>query len=64
MTESYYMKDLRKKNPRNVEELWTNLKGEREKISVDERKTLICLCSKRSQAVTENKGLHSSTKEL
>ena len=35
------------KNPRNVEELWTNLKGEWEKISVVECKTVICLCNKR-----------------
>ena len=26
----------KKKNPRNVEKLWTNLKGKWEKISVDE----------------------------
>ena len=32
----------KEKNLRNVEELETNLKGEREKISVDECKTLIC----------------------
>ena len=29
----------KEKNPRNVEELWSNLKGEWEKISVDEWKT-------------------------
>ena len=46
------------KNPRNVEELWTNLKGEWEKISVDECKTLIRSCSKRCQVVIESKGLH------
>ena len=45
-------------NSRNVKGLWTNLKGEWEKISVDEYKTLIHLCSKRCQAVIENKGLH------
>ena len=39
--------------PRNVEELWTNLKGEWEKMSVDECKTLIRLCHKRCQAVIE-----------
>ena len=43
------------KNPRNVEELWANLKGEWEKISVDECKTLILSCSKRCQAVIERK---------
>ena len=48
----------KKKNPRNVEELWTNLKGEWEKISVDECKTLIHSYSKRCQAVIESKGLH------
>ena len=48
----------KEKNPRNVEELWTNLKGEWEKISVDECKTLIHLCSKRCQIVIEIKGLH------
>ena len=34
-------------NPRNVEEQWTNLKGEWEIISVDEWKTLIRSCSKK-----------------
>ena len=48
----------KKKNPINVEELWTNSKGEWEKISVDECKTLILLCSKICQAVIESKGLH------
>ena len=48
----------KEKNPRNVEELWTNLKGEWEKISVDECKILIRSCSKRCQAVIESKGLH------
>ena len=47
----------KEKNPRNVEELWTNLKGEWEKISVDKCKTLIRLCSKRCQAIIESKGL-------
>ena len=51
-------KKPKEKNPRNVEELWTNLKGDWEKISVDECKTLICLCSKRYQAVIESKGLN------
>ena len=37
----------KEKNPRNVEELWTNLKGEWGKISVDECKILIRSCSKR-----------------
>ena len=45
-------------NPRNIEELWTNLKVEWEKISVDERKTLIRSCSNRCQAVIKSKGLH------
>ena len=31
----------KEKNPRNIEELWNNLKWEWEKISVDECKTLI-----------------------
>ena len=33
------------KNPRNIK-LGTNLKGEREKICIDEYKRLICSCSK------------------
>ena len=37
----------KEKNPRNVEELWINLKGEWEKIFVDECKTFIHSCSKR-----------------
>ena len=52
----------KEKNPRNVEELWTNLKGEWEKISVDEYKTLIRSCSKRCQAFIESKGLHINYK--
>ena len=48
----------KKKNPRNVEEPWTNLKGKWEKISVDECKTLIRSCCERCQAVIESKGLH------
>ena len=48
----------KEKNSRNVKELWTNLKGEWEKISVDECKTLIHSYSKRCQAVIESKGLH------
>ena len=48
----------KEKNSRNVEELWTNLKGEWEKMSVDECKTLISSSSKRCQAVIEIKGLH------
>ena len=48
----------KEENPINVEELWTNLKGEWEKISVDECKTLIRSWSQRCQAVIENKGLH------
>ena len=46
------------KNPRNIKELWTNLKGEWDKISIDECKTLIHSCSKRCQANTESKDLH------
>ena len=37
----------KEKNPRNVEELWTNLKGEWEKISVDKCKILNRSCCKR-----------------
>ena len=48
----------KEKNPRNVEELWTNLKREWEKISIDEYKILIHSCSKRYQAVIESKGLY------
>ena len=48
----------KEKNPRNVEELWTNLKGEWEKISADECKTLIRWYSKRCPAVIESKDLH------
>ena len=48
----------KEKNPKNIEEPWTNLKGEWEKIFVDECKTLICSCSKRCQAVVESKGQH------
>ena len=48
----------KEKNPRNIKELWNNLKGEWEKLSVDECKTLIGLCSKRCQADIGNKGLH------
>ena len=47
----------KEKNPRNIEELWTNLKREWEKISVDECKTLIRSCCYRCQAVIESKGL-------
>ena len=45
-------------NPRNVEELWTDLKGEWKKIYVDECKILIRSSSKRCQAVIEIEGLH------
>ena len=48
----------KEKNPRNVKELWTDLKGEWEKISIKECKTLIHSWSKRCQAVIESKGLH------
>ena len=54
----------KEKNPRNFEELRTNLKGEWEKISVDECKTLIRSCSRRRQAVIEVKLYTSSTNEL
>ena len=45
-------------NPRNVEELWANLKGELDKISVEECKILIRSWTKRCQAVIKSKGLH------
>ena len=48
----------KEKNPRNVEELLTILKGEWEVILVDECKTLIRLWSKICQSVIESKGLH------
>ena len=48
----------KEKNPRNVEELWTYLKGKWEKISVDECKIFIRSCSRRCQAVIESRGLH------
>ena len=48
----------KEKNSRNVEELWTHLKGEWEKISVDECKILIRSCSKICQAVIESGGLN------
>ena len=51
-------KKAKENNPRNVEELWTNLTGEWEKISVDECNTLTRSCSKRCQAVMESKHLH------
>ena len=54
----------KEKNPSNVEELWTNLKGEWKKISVDECKTLICLCSKRCQVKLKVKVYTSNTNEL
>ena len=54
----------KEKNPRNVEELWTNLKGELSKISVDECKTLIRSCSKGCQAVLKIKGYTLNTNEL
>ena len=47
----------KEKNSRNIKELWTNLKGEWEKIPIDECKTSIHSCSKRCQAVIESKGL-------
>ena len=51
----------KEKNPRNVEELWTNLKVEWEKISVHECKTLIRSCSQKCKAVIESEGLHVHT---
>ena len=48
----------KEKNPRNVKELWIYLKRKWEKISVDECKTLILLCSKGCQAVIESKVQH------
>ena len=48
----------KEKNPRNIAKLWTNLKGEWEKIFISDCKTLICSCSKRCQAIIESKGLH------
>ena len=48
----------KEKNPRNVEKLWINLKGEWKKISVDECKTLMRPSSKSYEAVIENKGLY------
>ena len=49
----------KEKNPhhKKKKELWTNLKGEWEKITVDECKTLIRSSSKRSQADIESKGI-------
>ena len=54
----------KEKNPRNVEGLWTNLKGEWEKISVDECKTSIRWYSKRYRAGIESKVYISSINEL
>ena len=48
----------KEKNLKYFEELWNNLKGEWEKIFVDECKTLIRSYSKRCQLVIESKGLH------
>ena len=47
-----------KRNPSNVNELWTYLKKEWKKISIEEIKTLINSCS-RCQAVIDNKNLHT-----
>ena len=49
----------KKRNPSNVNELWTYLKEEWKKISVEEIMTLINSCSRRCQAVIDNKGLHT-----
>ena len=43
-----------KKNLSKAAEVWTNFQREREKISVDECKTLIRLCSKRYESVIES----------
>ena len=43
----------------NVDELWTYLKEEWEKISVDERSTIINSCGRRCQAVIDSNGLHT-----
>ena len=48
----------KEKNPTNVEDLWTNVNREWEKISVDECNTSICSCRKSCQAVFESKGLY------
>ena len=61
LTENVWMllnERTKQKNPSSVEELWIHLKGEGEKISVHECKTLIRLCSKRCQVFIENKSLH------
>ena len=55
---------LNEQNPRNVEELWTNFKGEWEKICVDECKTLIHSRSKRWQPVIKSKSLHIKYKGI
>ena len=54
----------KEKNQRNIEELWTNLKGEWEKISVDECKTLIYSCSKNIKLLLKVKFYTSSTNEF
>ena len=54
----------KEKNPRNIEELWTNLKGKWEKISTDECKILIRLCSKDVKLLLKIKVYISSTNEL
>ena len=48
----------KKRNPSNVDELWSYLKEEWAKISVDEC-NLINSCGRRCQAVTNSKGLHT-----
>ena len=47
------------RNPSNVDELWTYLKEEWEKISVDECSTLINSCGRRCRAVIDSNGLHT-----
>ena len=50
---------IKNRNPSNVEELWTYLKQEWEKISVDECSNLINSCGRRCQAVIDSNGLHT-----
>ena len=54
----------KEKNPRNVEELWTSLKGKWEKISVDECKTLICGVVKDDKLLLKVKFYTSNNNEL
>ena len=47
----------KKRNPSNVDELWSYMKEVWKKISFEEIKTLINCCSRRCRAVIDNKGL-------